>query len=134
MNRKIKIIIGILVILSICWIGYNLVVPGQTNDDGVYEQRDSVKGIWHVVSMSNQEEVISEEEIIVNYGGEFVYEFISDSIVNIGVGNSKEECAYTQEGSVITITFNENITTLTMLDDDTMVIDSPDIQIQLMRQ
>lgn len=135
MNKKTKMILGILVIFSICWIGYIINVPNSTKDERISEKRNSVKGTWVVASISNRGEEIKEEDLLGMYGGTFIYDFTTSKEVLMGVAPSLETCEYSQKGAMVTITYDgELLSTFTMLDDDTMESDGPDAKIKLVRE
>lgn len=136
MMKKVLIILGTLIVFSMSCVGCGNTASDATKDERVSEKRDSVKGTWVLTEITSRDEPVTGEALTSMYGGEFTYDFIDGKTVVVGVEPTTEECVYTQEGALITVTFEENgsVTTLTMTDNDTMEIDDPDIHMVLIRQ
>lgn len=134
MNKKIVLILGILIIFSVSCIGCGSSTSDVTKDERISEKRESVQGTWVLTGAENRVETTSQEDLKELYGGYFVYDFIDKSTVIVGVEPTVEECEYTQEGALVTVIYDESKITLTMIDDDTMMIDNPEVQMILIRQ
>lgn len=136
MMKNKLIILGTLIVFSMSCVGCSNTASDATKDERVSEKRDSVKGTWVLTEITSRDEPITGEELKQLYGGEFVYDFTASNTVIVGVEPSVEECSYEQEGALVTVTFDGNgsVTTMTMVDDDTMEIDNPDTHMIFTRQ